>query len=140
MIENVGEHFVGQVAQKVLVIRDGKILLVKNLHDNRWDFPGGRLHFNELPHEGIKREFYEEIGCACEVNEILSVGQYFHDHAKLPCVFINYLASIAEDEVIVIAKDEISEYCWKNPLELKPEETFQNCTDALDKYFATKSP
>jgi len=134
MLENVGEHFVGQVAQKVLVAKDGKILLVKNLYDDRWDFPGGRLHLNELPLAGIKREFQEEVGCECEVKGIISVGQYFHEHAKLPCVFINYLASIGEDEKILIAKDELSEYCWMNPNELKPEETFQNCTDALSMY------
>jgi len=39
--------------------KDNQLLLV-NLNDRGWDFPGGRIEFQETPEECMKREAYEE--------------------------------------------------------------------------------
>jgi ADP-ribose pyrophosphatase YjhB (NUDIX family) len=45
------EHFVGKVAQKALIEKDGKILFVQypvgDAAEGLWDLPGGRLNQSE---------------------------------------------------------------------------------------------
>lgn len=44
------------------VIKDNKILLVRERTDNRWSLPGGWADVNEAPKAGIVREVLEESG------------------------------------------------------------------------------
>lgn len=134
MLEKDSEHFVGQVALKAIIEKAGKILFVKSHRDDRWDLPGGRLHTHEQPIEGLKREVREEVGCECEVGTMLTIDQYFHESAKIPCVFINFVAQIPDDVGIQIAEDELSGYCWLDPAEVEEHMTFPNCSRALEEY------
>ena len=48
-----------------LVIKDGKILLIKKKggpYDKKLDLPGGTIEFCERPEEALKRELLEEVG------------------------------------------------------------------------------
>ena len=48
-----------------LIIKDGKILLIKKLggpYDGKLDLPGGTIEFCERPEEALKRELMEEVG------------------------------------------------------------------------------
>jgi 8-oxo-dGTP diphosphatase len=54
-------------AVKALIVRDGKLLVLKNALDDPFragelDFPGGRLEFGENPYQGLIREIGEELG------------------------------------------------------------------------------
>lgn len=131
MQEKPEEHFVGLVAQKALIHRDKKVLMVKNLNSDRWDFPGGRLHLDELPIDGLMRELQEEIGCECEITSVQYLNQYFHAGAQKPCLFIIFNASLGEAAKIDIATDELSDYAWINPTTLSEEQTFQHCLDTF---------
>ncbi len=53
-----------RVTVKGLVVRDGKILLLKesNKLSGKWELPGGGLDFGEEIHAGLKREVEEEAG------------------------------------------------------------------------------
>lgn len=135
MQERDEEHFIGLVAQKALIEKQGKVFFVKNINDDRWDFPGGRLNINELPEEGIKRELKEELGCEVEINSVIYVNQYFHSAAKKPCLFINYAVSLMGRGDLKLAQDELSEFAWLDPHEVTPEKTFPNCTHSLEEYF-----
>lgn len=44
------------------VIKDNKILLVRERTDDRWSLPGGWADVNEAPSEGVIREVLEESG------------------------------------------------------------------------------
>lgn len=52
-----------RVTVKALVVKDGKILLVKEAPEisGKWELPGGGLDFGEEIHEGLKREIEEEM-------------------------------------------------------------------------------
>lgn len=139
MKEKQEEHFDGLVAQKAIIEKEGRVLCVRNINDSRWDFPGGRLHIDEVPEDGLKRELIEEIGCECEIQSIAYVHQDFHDAAQRPCIFINYLVKIKDEQGIQIAEDELSEYSWIDPNELTDEtKTFRNCIQALTAYVNKK--
>lgn len=134
MQEKNEEHFVGLVAQKAFIVKGETVLMVRNAGDQRWDFPGGRLHKDELPRDGLLRELQEELGCKAEVQEVVYINQYFHGAAGKPCLFVNYLVGLELDTVISLAEDELSEFDWINLGTLESEETFPNCLDTLNAY------
>jgi ADP-ribose pyrophosphatase YjhB (NUDIX family) len=45
-----------------IVIRQGKVLLVKDKGHHKFSLPGGELHDNEPVVSGAARELYEELG------------------------------------------------------------------------------
>ena len=53
-----------RVTIKGLVVKDGKILLMKEplKRSGKWELPGGGLDFGEDIYEGLKREIEEEMG------------------------------------------------------------------------------
>ena len=59
-----------------LVVRDGKVLLVKravNPYKDWWDIPGGFLEQGEHPEEGARRELREETGFGVRITELLGI-------------------------------------------------------------------
>jgi 8-oxo-dGTP diphosphatase len=56
------QHFVGKVAIKVIIEKDGMVLLVRGHRDeNRWELPGGRMNTNESIEAALQREIKEEL-------------------------------------------------------------------------------
>jgi ADP-ribose pyrophosphatase YjhB (NUDIX family) len=56
------------------VIRDGKILLVKEKADGKWSMPGGWGDIGDAPAEMVAREVWEESGFRVNVDKV--VGLY----------------------------------------------------------------
>lgn len=50
------------VAAAAVIIRDGKVLMVRDTGHGRLVLPGGHLHWRESPEQGVKREVREETG------------------------------------------------------------------------------
>lgn len=62
-------------------VKNGKILLIQDVHSDFWEFPGGGLEEGENLEEGLKREFLEETGL--EISEVLEKvgeikGSFYH--------------------------------------------------------------
>ena len=55
--DNLSDKF--PISIKAIIIDDNKILCLKN-ERNEWDFPGGKINFNEDVEECLKREVIEE--------------------------------------------------------------------------------
>ena len=55
------------------VIKDNKILLVREREDNCWTLPGGWADVNETPSQGVVREVYEESGYTVNGPRLISV-------------------------------------------------------------------
>jgi ADP-ribose pyrophosphatase YjhB (NUDIX family) len=55
------------------VIKDGKILLVKERSDNRWTIPGGWADVCETPSQGIVREVFEESGFVVDNPRLIAI-------------------------------------------------------------------
>lgn len=54
-----------QLGSYGLIIKDGKILLIKKIsgpYDKKLDLPGGTIEFCERPEDALKRELMEEVG------------------------------------------------------------------------------
>ena len=107
MLKNNETHFVGQINQKALIQKEGKVLLVKypdysDKHPikarGKWDMPGGRLNVGEKTLAGLKREVFEEIGTKISVQKILTVGTFVNLGGQ-PNFFIIYECSLENDNV-----------------------------------------
>ncbi len=51
-----------RVATKAMIVHDDKVLLVKEVPDIWWDFPGGGIDYGEKVEEALLRELGEELG------------------------------------------------------------------------------
>lgn len=55
------------------VVRDGKILLVREKIDNKWSMPGGWAELGEYPSKMVVREVREESGFEVRVDKLIAV-------------------------------------------------------------------
>jgi ADP-ribose pyrophosphatase YjhB (NUDIX family) len=55
------------------VVRDGKILLVRETIDGRWSMPGGWADLGEVPSEMVEREVREESGFEVRAEKLIAV-------------------------------------------------------------------
>lgn len=76
-------HLVADIPQKALIVRDGKLLIV---FDQRWELPGGRLHIDEAPRDGLRREVMEELGAEINVIGIHDTFTFFRGEMQHFCV------------------------------------------------------
>ncbi len=105
------------IAVKALIKKDNKFLILKNIDNNQWETPGGRLEDNEDLIEGLNREVKEETGL--EIKVLFP----FHTHsANLdkdnPIIGITYLCEYVSGE-IALDKNEHSAYKWLTLEEIK---------------------
>jgi 8-oxo-dGTP pyrophosphatase MutT (NUDIX family) len=71
--DNEAQQF--PVSVKGVVIRDGKVVLLRNERDE-WELPGGKLELSESPERCLARELEEELGLAIELESILDSWIY----------------------------------------------------------------
>ncbi|GAA5181251.1 NUDIX hydrolase [Rugosimonospora acidiphila] len=63
------------VSVKGVVIRDGRVLLLRNERDE-WELPGGKLELGEAPQRCLAREIAEEVGWTVAVGPVLDAWHY----------------------------------------------------------------
>jgi 8-oxo-dGTP pyrophosphatase MutT (NUDIX family) len=71
--DNEAQQF--PVSVKGVVIRDGKVVLLRNERDE-WELPGGKLELSESPERCLAREIAEELGLVIAPESILDSWIY----------------------------------------------------------------
>lgn len=62
-----------------IIIKDDKVLMVKNSRDDYYYSVGGRIKFGETAEQAVRREVKEELGCDMEVDRLGFVSEaYFY--------------------------------------------------------------
>lgn len=116
------------VAVKAVILKENKALVLcrsknemegsyMNSHQ-KWDLPGGGLHFFEKAEEGLLREIAEETGLAVEIGPPLSLFDVIKHHIHL-CIF-TYACRWKGGEVSL--SDEHESYFWLTEAEMEESE------------------
>lgn len=137
--EDPKEFFEGRVAQKIIIEKDGKILISRNPNDpNIWEIPGGRLHKMEDPKEGLKRELMEELGVEVDIGDIFYTEQYVQSHDGAQMIMLAYESHMTNSDSFKLDKDEVAEVKWINRDEVNDQKIYDNCLNAINFYFESK--
>ena len=85
----------------VLLYRDDKLLLQRNVNEESYSLPGGHVSFGEFTQETVARELMEETGAAVNVGRLCAVVELFWQWTK-PCHQINfyYLAELKNRDAL----------------------------------------
>lgn len=141
MSETHEVHFEGKIAQKAVIIRDGKALVIRDPREQKiiWELPGGRLNEGEDPKVGLTREIKEELGVDCVVGEVIYLTQFYQTSEGRNALMIAYLAMIPAEVELIFADGEICEARWITKEDMGALEFFPEYKDTLDMYFKLNS-
>jgi ADP-ribose pyrophosphatase len=105
------------VAAGALIVRDGKVLLVKRArppNQGKWAIPGGLVELGESTREAAVREAKEELGLAIEIVGLAGVADDValdpKGRVRYQFVLVDYLARPLRGEVQL--NGESSDYGW----------------------------
>ncbi|WP_074013548.1 NUDIX hydrolase [Candidatus Sodalis sp. SoCistrobi] len=74
-----------KVDTRALILREGKILLVKEADDSSWSLPGGWADVGDRPSMAVCREVREETGLQVEATRLLGLwDRNLHGHPPYP--------------------------------------------------------
>ena len=114
----MAEKFVGMVALKAIIVHEGRVLLMQNAQDSKWQFPGGRMHVGEKPEEGVRREVKEELGVDVLPTSVVQTD-VFQNAQNEPVLVLMFLCGLL-DNVTDLKGDgkEVKDFRWVGPDEI----------------------
>jgi ADP-ribose pyrophosphatase YjhB (NUDIX family) len=78
-------HATPKVDVRAFVVRDGRVLLVRERREGRWSLPGGWADVGETPREAVEREVFEEAGFTVRTSRLLALyDKRMHAHPPQP--------------------------------------------------------
>ncbi|TDT45655.1 NUDIX hydrolase [Fonticella tunisiensis] len=109
------------VAVKGIIIRKGKVLIVKRANDDEiepgtWECVGGKIEFGEALETALIREVKEEVGLNITVDKIL-YATTFKTNPTRQVVILTYLCESNDGEVVL--SPEHMDYQWVTKEQLK---------------------
>lgn len=121
-----------------LVIRDGKVLLVRRSptdqwRPGRWEFPGGKLDRGERLVPSLKREVHEETGITVKVIEPLYFGDEYPKGPK-GIQLINLILTCRYTGGDVKLSFEHDGFVWATPADIRKYPLTEITEEALRRF------
>jgi ADP-ribose pyrophosphatase len=113
-----------QVAVGAVVVKDGKILLVKRFkapHKDLWAIPGGSVELGETLQEAAEREILEETGLTIKAKEPVYTFDLIERESNGNIRFHYVIVDLSSDYIRgkLCAADDAMEAHWFTPEELE---------------------
>jgi len=74
-----------------VIVKSGKVLLLRNKSNGKYWFPGGGVEVGEKIEKGLEREIIEETGLKVEIGELLLTKENFFYYEPLDEAYHAYL-------------------------------------------------
>jgi len=132
-------HFEGKIAQKAIIVKENKVLLVRDprMDEIIWEIPGGRMNIDEEPRAAVSREIREELGIDIVVGEVVHMEQFIQgSEGKRAFVIVYESLFKDENQEIVMSSDEVCEIAWVTQSDYENYPLFPEYKRALACYFA----
>lgn len=132
-------HFEGKIAQKAIIVKENKVLLLRDprMDEVIWEIPGGRMNIDEEPREAVAREIREELGIEIEVGAVVYMEQFIQGNEGTRAFVIVYECQMMDPAAnLTLSEDEVCEIAWVSADELHKYPLFPEYKRALDCYFA----
>ena len=124
--DNISDKF--PISIKAIIIDDNKVLCLKN-ERNEWDFPGGKIEFNENIEKCLIREIKEETNLSVEnLNILKPLNLKFNDVSVLVLI---YSASISCDSPVIISHEH-SQYDFFSKSEIVNLNLLENYKNLIE--------
>jgi ADP-ribose pyrophosphatase YjhB (NUDIX family) len=137
-----GEYWANSIpgAQGILE-RGGRVLLARRGREPRlghWDLPGGFLHENERPEDGLRREFLEETGLEIEPVRLLRID--LEPYGDRWVFSVSWLVRAIDEQLEPQADDDVDELRWFGRDELPAEMAFPGQVGVLREWAGSVAP
>lgn len=120
---------------RVLLVRDGRVLLVKHSYRPDWHFPGGGVDRYETLEQAARRESREEVGATLGAVSLMGVySNFWNRRTDHVAVFVCEDFSVTEEH-----DWEIAEIRWF-PLDQMPADLSPGSARRLAEYRAGERP
>lgn len=102
----------------LLICEDEFLVLQGRLHGGQWGLPGGGLHKNEIPVQGVLRELREETGILLQPTQVHHAYDGLYNYQGLKFKYVAFTARIDSKPSVKAQALEIKTITWqplKNP-------------------------
>lgn len=119
---------------RLLMVRDGKVLLVKHVYEDKWYLPGGLVDKGETLDQAIRREAQEEVGASLNDLQLFGVYTSFKDDRTDHIVVF-----LSQDFSLDGQSDHEIEALDFYPLDALPETTSDGSKHRIEDYVRGKT-
>jgi len=102
----------GQIKVVAAIIKKNNLFFIAQRNKNKhlglnWEFPGGKVHFNETFEEGLIREIKEELNFTINVHEKIATEEYQDD--KIDIILHYFRCTLQIDNMTL---NEHENFAW----------------------------
>lgn len=104
------------------------------IEPNKWEFPGGKIEFQETPEECLIREIKEELNININITSLYTVKSHIYNknQTKTQVILIVFVAKYLSGDIQTI---DCQDYAWITKEDLKKYEFVQADQSIAHKYF-----
>ncbi|MEH6942257.1 NUDIX hydrolase [Bacillus sp. JJ722] len=87
-------------------IENGHVLIHKDVKDDHWLLPGGRVQLSEETQAGIEREFREELGVDVTIERLVWISENFFEYTEKNFHEIGFYYKVTSNQTSLLFTEE----------------------------------